>query len=159
MTEEQLTALLRIKRFEQPPPQYFDRLLENVHRRQREELLQRPLWRIAVERVQTFFSEHSMGNVSYAGAMAAALIVGAGAIAVMMPGEIEKHKFAAAPTPAQPKAGSLLTLQSQQTSVPVLSAAFATQLPQAGRTQFAKDRRYIIDARPASYEPEASIQF
>ena len=47
MTEEQLTALLRIKRFEQPPPQYFDRLLENIHRRQREELLHRPLWRIA----------------------------------------------------------------------------------------------------------------
>ena len=159
MTEEQLTALLRIKRFEQPPPQYFDRLLENVHRRQREELLHRSLWRIAVERVQTFFSEHSMGNVSYSVAMAAALVVGAGAIAVMMPGEIEKKTFAVASTPAQAKTGSLLTLQSRQISMPALPAAFQSQLPPSNRTQFAKDRRYIIDARPASYEPEASIQF
>lgn len=159
MTEEQLTALLRIKRFEQPPPQYFDRLLENVHRRQREELLQRPLWRIAVERVQTFFSEHSMGNISYAGAMAAALVIGAGAIAVMMPGEIEKKSFVVASTPAQAKSGSLLTLQSRQPALPALSATFEPQPAQSGRSQFAKDRRYIIDARPASYEPEASIQF
>ena len=159
MTEEQLTALLRIKRFEQPPPQYFDRLLENIHRRQREELLQRPLWRIAVERVQTFFSEHSMGNVSYAGAMAAALVVGAGAIAVMMPGEIEKQPLAAASVPKQVKTGSLITLQTRPSTPPALPVTFETQLSQAGRTQFAKDRRYIIDARPASYEPEASIQF
>ncbi len=159
MTEEQLTALLRIKRFEQPPPQYFDRLLENIHRRQREELLHRPLWRIAVERVQTFFSEHSMGNVSYAGAMAVTLVVGAGAIAVMMPGEVEQRNFVAATTPKQPKAGSLLTLQSRQSATPVLPAAFESQLAQPTRSLAAKDRRYVIDARPASYEPEASIQF
>ena len=159
MTEERLTALLRIKRFEQPPPQYFGGLLENIHRRQREELLLRPLWRIAVERVQTFFSEHSMGNVSYAGAMAAALVVGAGAIAVMMPGEIEKQSLVAASPPGQQKTGSLVTLQSRQSIALALPAAFETQLSPAGRTQFAKDRRYIIDARPASYEPEASIQF
>ena len=159
MTEEQLTALLRIKRFEQPPPQYFDRLMENIHRRQREELLHRPLWRIAVERVQTFFSAHSMGNVSYAGAMAAALVVGAGAIAVMMPGEIEQRNSVAATTPKQPKAGSLLTLQSRPPSAPVLPVTFESQLIQPARTFASKDPRYVIDARPASYEPEASIQF
>ena len=159
MTEEQLTALLRIKRFEQPPPQYFDRLLENIHRRQREELLQRPLWRIAVERVQTFFSEHSMGNVSYAGAMAAAMLVGAGAIAVMTPGEKEKHSVVAVSTPAQQKTGSVLTLQSRPYTAPALPAAFETQFSPTGRPQFATNRRYIIDARPASYEPQASVQF
>ncbi len=161
MTEEQLTALLRIKRFEQPPPQYFDRLVENIHRRQREELLQRPLWRIAVERVQTFFSEHSMGDLSYAGAMAAALVVGAGAIAVMTPGEIEKRPaFAVITEPSQQKTGAVLTLQSRPMLAPALPVAFEPQqISQAGRAQFAKDRRYIIDARPASYEPEPSIQF
>lgn len=159
MTDEQLTALLRIKRFEQPPPQYFDRLLENIHRRQREELLHRPLWRIAVERVQTFFSEHSMGNVSYAGAMAMTLVVGAGAIAVMTPAKIEQRNFVAATTPRQPKAGTLLTLQSRQAVAPVLPVAFDMQSPRPARSLAAKDPVYVIDARPASYEPEASIQF
>src|SRR5580698_2927056 len=83
MTEEQLSALLRIKRFEQPPPQYFDRLLQDIHRRQRAELLRRPLWKIAAERVQTFFSEHSMGHLSYAGALASVLVVGVTTIGVM----------------------------------------------------------------------------
>src|SRR5471032_1827099 len=86
MTEEQLSALLRIKRFEQPPPQYFDRLLQEVHRRQRTELLRRPLWKIAAERVQTFFSEHSMGHLSYAGALASALVVGVVGIGLMTSG-------------------------------------------------------------------------
>src|SRR5882757_40595 len=86
MTEEQLTALLRLKRYEQPPADYFDGLLKDIHRRQRTELLRRPLWKIAAERVQTFFSEHSMGHLSYAGAMAAVLIVGVGAIGLMTPG-------------------------------------------------------------------------
>ena len=160
MTEEQLTALLRIKRFEQPPPQYFDRLMESVHRRQREELLQRSLWRIAVERVQTFFSEHSMGSVSYAGAMGVALVIGAGAIAVMMPGEVEKSTFvAAAATPKQAKPGTVLTLQSRLASAPALPVTFDSQLSQPTQSQSGKFRRYIIDARPASYDPQGSVQF
>src|SRR5471032_1854929 len=86
MTDEQLSALLRIKRFEQPPPQYFDRLLQDLHRRQRAELLHRPLWKIAVERVQTFFSEHSMGHLSYAGALATVLVIGVATIGLITPG-------------------------------------------------------------------------
>ena len=39
--EQQLQKLLRIKRFEQPPPGYFDRALIELHQRQREELLRR----------------------------------------------------------------------------------------------------------------------
>lgn len=77
MTEDQqLRALLRMKRYEQPPAGYYEKLLQDVHRRQRSELLKRPLWAIAMERVQTFFSEHSMGGLSYAGAMAAVAVAG-----------------------------------------------------------------------------------
>ena len=77
MTEDQqLRALLRMKRYEQPPAGYYEKLLQDVHRRQRSELLKRPLWAIAIERVQTFFSEHSMGSASYAGAMAVVALAG-----------------------------------------------------------------------------------
>src|SRR3954452_2654463 len=85
MTEEQLSALLRLKRHEPPPPGYFDDLLRAVHRRQREELLQRPLWRIALERLQCFFGERSFAPVSYAGALAAVVIVGVATIHSMNP--------------------------------------------------------------------------
>ena len=89
MTDEQLSALLRLKRYEEPPPGYFGRLLGDVHRRQRADLLQRPLWRIALERMQTFFGEHSMGSLSYAGAMAGFVALGAVAIGLMTPGDLE----------------------------------------------------------------------
>ena len=36
LDENQLQALLRLKRHENPPPGYFDGLLDRVHRRQRE---------------------------------------------------------------------------------------------------------------------------
>src|ERR1700744_1431075 len=103
MTEEQLSALLRIKRFEQPPPQYFDRLLQDIHRRQRAELLRRPLWKIAAERLQTFFSEHSVGNLSSAGALASALVVGVVGIGLMTADGADKSgSIAAVPKPVAP---------------------------------------------------------
>src|SRR3954447_6034095 len=85
MTEEQLSALLRLKRHEQPPPGYFDDLLRAVHRRQREELLHRPLWRIALERLQCFFGEGTLAPVSYAGVLAAVAIAGVLTIQSMQP--------------------------------------------------------------------------
>lgn len=157
MTEEQLRALLRVKRFEQPPPGYFDQLLRDVHRRQRADLLRRPLWRIAVERVQTFFSEHSMGHVSYAGAMAAVLITGIGIIGLVVPGGPQGSMGRQAVAKAsggsgKPSAAPLLTLQTsapiQRTEL-VPSSDFQTAQPRPTLRQ----PRYVIDARPVSYEP------
>src|SRR4051812_37491496 len=87
MTDEQLSALLRLKRYEQPPDGYFDKLLADIHRRQRAELLRRPLWRIAIDRVQTFFGERSLGNFAYGGAMAAFVLCGAGLMGLWTKGK------------------------------------------------------------------------
>ena len=163
MTDEQLSALLRLKRYEGPPPEYFEGLLTQVHRRQRAELLHRPLWRIAVERVQTFFSEHSMGNLSYAGAMASALVVGVGTIFFMTPGgSLESRRSgvvasASAESEKLPPIGESLTLPIS--APPTLPASFQGQPNAAARVTSAKDRRYVIDAMPVNYEPEASTRF
>ena len=152
MTDEQLSALLRLKRYEQPPPQYFDELLQNIHRRQRRELLQLPLWKIAVERVQTFFSEHSMGHLSYAGALASVLVVGLAAIGLMTPGDsIERaasgpQLVASAPSLPEPKT---LTLQADRLRPQLAAPSF--QLV-AQPTPSVSQPRYVIDARPVSYE-------
>jgi hypothetical protein len=153
MTEEQLSTLLRLKRFEQPPPQYFDRLLQDIHRRQRAELLRRPLWKIAAERIQTFFSEHSMGHLSYAGALASVMIVGVGAIGLMTSGggsTVARTEF---PKPAEHGSteGRLVNLRiDSPRSRPDLAVP---ALPAVG------GRRYIIDAQPVSYEPSSAFRF
>ena len=52
--ENEIGKLLRLKKFEQPPPGYFENFLHEFHRRQRDELLRQPLWRICLERAQDF---------------------------------------------------------------------------------------------------------
>ena len=150
MTDEQLSALLRIKRYEQPPPGYFDQLLRDVHRRQRAELLQRPLWKIALERMQTFFGEHSMGTASFAGAMAAVLIVGFAAINVFAPSPRQAQpQMAATSTPAETRSVQLASNHAQQPATIVEPQPFRPSPPaQTASLQ----PRYIIDARPVSYE-------
>jgi hypothetical protein len=153
MTEEQLAALLRLKRFEQPPPEYFEKLLQDVHRRQRAELLNRPLWRIAWERIQTFFGEHSMGGLSYAGAMSAMLLVGMTTIGLLTPTRGGRPSHAAGLSASAQRATPPphFSLQaSTTTALPLETQPFP---PAPGRHDTSRFPRFVIDARPASYEP------
>jgi hypothetical protein len=156
MTEEQLSALLRLKRYEKPPAGYFDRLLQDVHRRQRSELLQRPLWQIAVERIRVFFSEHSMGQLTYAGSMVAVLLVGFGAIGLMTKrGDVSEGRQATAAKP-QPVVTAERSFKLEVDAPP---APFTRAFPVAHPAPMASQPRYIIDARPVSYEPSRNIAF
>jgi len=180
MTEEQLSALLRIKRFEQPPPQYFDQLLQNIHRRQRSELLHRPLWKIAAERLQTFFSEHSMSHLSYAGALASVVVVGVVGIGILTSGgSLDSVGARGLPavadahpprdiTPADNAFSQkkLLAIETASPSTGFVSSALpaSVSLPNAQvltapMSPTVQQPRYVIDARPASYEPAAAYSF
>ena len=64
INEEQIGKLLRLKKYEQPPPAYFDNFLHEFHRRQRDELLKEPLWRIAFQRTQDFHPRIDGGGCS-----------------------------------------------------------------------------------------------
>ena len=156
LTDQQLQALLRLKRHEQPPPGYFDDLLKNIHRRQREELLHRSAWKISLERLRTFFGSMRL-DWNYAGTMAAVLLVGIGAIQIALPARQPAHQtqFASTSTPASSEnivavAGDpLLTLQSGNPSLAIRKA----RRPAQNNAQPGMPTRFVIDAQPASYEP------
>jgi len=141
LNEEQLQALLRLKRHEQPPPGYFDDLLQNIHRRQREDLLRRPAWRLFVDRLRGFFGTMDW---NYAGAMAVVLLVGLVSIRLALPNKPAQEPIFA----GQPAAGKSLVVGS------------VANTPAPKKLQPVKDGgvRFVNEALPASYEP-APIRF
>src|SRR6266480_1233152 len=74
----EIGRLLRLKRYEQPPPGYFENFLHEFHRRQRDELLRQPLWRIALGRAQDFMMSLNVArSASYPVAVTAVLLCAA----------------------------------------------------------------------------------
>ena len=71
---DEIARLLRLKRYEQPPPAYFENFLSEFCRRQRDELLRQPSWRICFERAQEFALHYNVRSLaSYAAGIAAVL--------------------------------------------------------------------------------------
>jgi hypothetical protein len=163
LNEQQLQALLRLKRHEQPPPGYFDDLLHAIHRRQREEMLRRPAWRIFAERVGAFFASLRR-DWAYVGTMAGVLLMGVGAIQIMLP---KKEQGMMTKTSVeQPALAAPPVLASDQylRSVPFTPSEYAREQlkrpanPNLREVKAPRPSRYIIDTQPASYE-QTQIRF
>src|SRR6516164_6608128 len=76
--DNEIARLLRLKRYEQPPPGYFENFLHEFHRRQRDELLRQPLWRICLERAHAFVLGLDVRSLtSYPAAVTAVLVCAA----------------------------------------------------------------------------------
>ena len=148
LSETQLQALLRLKRHEQPPAGYYEGLLDRVHRRQREEMLRRPAWQIALERIRAFFAPLNM-DWRQAGAMAAILVVGIFAIRVAIPerpADLPHVASVSNPGNSQAIAPTNITLgPSGEQRVVDLQPRHIQREPGA-------PVRFIIDTQPVSYE-------
>lgn len=140
LNEKQLQALLRIKRYEQPPPGYFDDLLANIQKRQRAEMLRRPAWRLALERVMTF-AQSLRVDWQYTASMAGILLTGVAIIQMAMPKHLPTQLAVAAPP-----------LDVQHTTVAYQPAL--TLNPQAQKPQMQKPQvplpRIAVPSRPGS---------
>src|SRR5205809_2312271 len=67
--DDEIRRLLRLKRYEQPPPDYFENFLYEFRRRQRQrdELLRQPIWRICLRRAEGFALQFNIRSLASAG--------------------------------------------------------------------------------------------
>lgn len=152
--DQELSVLLRLKRYEQPPPEYFENFLHEFHRRQRDELLKQPLWRICLDRAHDFMLRLNVPALgSYPAAVTVALVCAA-IISLKVYQTTPERPISAQARPALAtpvNANSELTLAS-----PVATRLFSTQplrrLDERARTHRAAPPRYVLDSVPVSYE-------
>ena len=125
--EDSITKLLRLKRYEQPPEDYFQNFLAEFQARQRSEVIHRPLLRIAWDRFSSVFVMPPVPRMVMASSFAAAVIA---AVFVM--------------TWADDDTPSNLTLTSSG-AVQLDSQVQPTKRKKGSSVQ------YVLPARPVSY--------
>ena len=71
----EVQQLIALKRYEQPDDAYFEEFLDEFHRRQRQDLLQRSSRSLFFERVSTWFSGANRMRLVYGGGLAYAAVI------------------------------------------------------------------------------------
>jgi hypothetical protein len=169
--ESDIQRLLRLKRYEQPPPEYFEQFLREFQQRQRAEILREPLWKIAFNRLQALMSEMTFSKFAYAGATAAVLLIaGVTSFKIINGGNAGAPLTVTGPALAQVGGGP--SPQAVQTVVTIPSSGGLSLEPRLRLTDWntlqtrsinpgaraaVANPHYVIDARPVSYEPPSSF--
>ena len=150
--DRDIATLLRLKRFEQPPPGYFEDFLHEFHRRQRDELLREPLWRICLQRAHDFMFKLNVPSLTSYPAAATALLIFAAVISIKVhqtsrPNFSENRQVTSIPVNSENE----WTLASPVSATRVLSTKplrSNSMLP----THRATQPRYVLDSVPVSYD-------
>lgn len=157
LSEEQIGKLLRLKKYEQPPPGYFENFLHEFHRRQRDELLKEPVWRIALQRAQDYIFRLNIPGLASYPALATALVICAAVISLKVYQTPETVNVAAQNrTPVV--ATTTLPASHLSLSNPVTTRDLGPSLVRPVRDSSKTHRvaappRYVLDSTPVSYEP------
>ena len=156
--DNEIARLLRLKRYEQPPPGYFENFLHEFHRRQRDELLRQPLWRICLERAQAFMLGLDVRSLaSYPTAVAAVLVCAAViSLKISQPPETARVALQSPPVLSAPANAE----EEWNLASPVATHFLRTQpvrsFDESAQTH-SRSRgtppRYVLDSVPVSYEP------
>ena len=158
----ELQKLLRIKRFEQPPPGYFDRALIELHERQREELLRRPATLIWWERFVSWLWKFRVPSYAYGAALGVFVVV----VTIVGSGLWDPYKGAidlsenravlSGPEAKEVVANRLSLGGNLDWSKFHHAASSPKVVPVIGPSQTALPR-YVLDGRPLTYK--ASFSF
>ena len=136
-----VSKLLRLKRYEKPPPGYFDDFLREFQRRQRVEALRRPGWAIFWDRIVSIAPTFRVPQFAYAvifmlAAATSALIV------------------------TQQPAGRVAQADGARTSfslTPSKPVTITDTLPASAQTGGSLPSHYVLEARPVSNEQPLSF--
>ena len=167
----ELQTLLRLKRHETPPSDYLEGFLTEFHRRQRAELLRRPLWRIALDRLENLIPPLPVPNLAYAGVGAVALAAAVGmysryptiALPIAVSGAPVNLSAVASSRPAAsvmsvaPLADVRIAPNLEDAPFNATNAFPVFVTPSVRNAALASDRpRYLLDTRPVRYEPRST---
>ena len=103
--DDRIARLLRLKRYEQPPPGYYENFLQEFRRlRQRNKPFPEPFWSICVVRMQDFILRHNVRALAgySAGVATAAACVAVIAITVFQQPNTTQLAVQPSPVPARP---------------------------------------------------------
>ena len=163
--DNEIGKLLRLKRYEQPPPGYFENFLHEFHRRQRDELLREPIWSVLWQRLSdSLFRLNIPSLTSYPAAVAAALVCAAvvslkvytapqsSDLAMTDSSALFSHQSVIDQMPNEQPV-DYITLSSK---IPTRSLGpdLSRQMNESAYThRAATPPRYVLDRLPVSYEP------
>lgn len=140
--EEQISKLLRLKRYEQPRPGYFEDFLQEFQDRQRAELIRRPLWEIAWDRLVSLAPTFQVPRLAYATIVA--LAVAASAMIIVHPG-------------APVSGGTLTASRSTLSLTSPHSVTIGESVPVTLTSTGSPSVHYVLPTRPVSYASSRSF--
>jgi hypothetical protein len=153
--DNEIARLLRLKRYEQPPPGYFENFLHEFHRRQRDEMLRQPLWRICLDRAHAFMSHLDIPSLaSYPTAVAAVLVCAAViSLKVYQQPETARVAIQSPPVLSVPANAEEEWSLGSPVGTPILRMQPVRSFSGNAQTHRAAPPRYVLDSVPVSYEP------
>jgi hypothetical protein len=159
--DQEIGKLLRLKKYEQPPPGYFENFLHEFHRRQRDELLRQPLWSLVWQRIYDSFLRINVPSLTSYPAAVAAVLICAAVVSLKIYQTPAPESFATvAPTQMAMPVVNTTPVDDFTLSSPVrlatrsLGPDLSRQIDESASTHRAQTPpRYVLDRLPVSYEP------
>jgi len=163
--DTEIGKLLRLKRYEQPPPGYFENFLHEFHRRQRDEFLRQPVWSVIWQRLSDSLFRLNLPSLTSMPAAAAALLICAAVISLKVYQAPESPNVAVAEVSAiRPHSSIIDQLSAEHAadhftlSSPIPTRSLGPELSRPLNERAYTHRastppRYVLDRLPVSYEP------
>src|SRR5438045_8906047 len=154
LDDREIARLLRFKRYEQPRPGYFENFLHEFHRRQRDELLRQPVWRICLEGAHAFMLGFDVRSLTSYPAAVTAVLVCAAVISLKIYQQPETARVALQSPPAL---STPVSAEEEWNLASLASMQFLRTQPvrtfnERDHTHRAAPPRYVRDSFPLSYE-------